>query len=148
MNNPDGSPIIARRNKKQNTAIVSGQYNFTSRMNLNVRVRHYWSILNNTNFYNLKSDGYWTERAFIPNANVNFNTFNIDMFYTWDFLLGSRITVAWKNALGGNITIDPYSNPTYIKNLGQVIDNPHSNELTVKIVYFLDYLNLKRKKKD
>ena len=144
ITNPDGSPVIARRNVKRNTAIVSSQYNFNSRMNVNIRLRHYWSILENTNFYNLKSDGYWNEIAFIPNRNVNFNTFNIDMFYTWDFLLGSRLTIAWKNALGGNVNIDPYNNTSYGKNLGKVIDNPHSNEITVKIVYYLDYLKLKK----
>ena len=114
-------------------------------MNVNIRLRHYWSILENTNFYNLKADGYWNEIAFMPNRNVNFNTFNIDMFYTWDFLLGSRLTIAWKNALGGNANIDPYTNTSYGKNLGKVIDSPHSNEITVKIVYYLDYLKLKKK---
>ena len=145
LKNPDGSPVIARRNVKRNTAIVSSQYNFNSRMNVNIRLRHYWSILENTNFYNLKADGYWNEIAFMPNRNVNFNTFNIDMFYTWDFLLGSRLTIAWKNALGGNANIDPYTNTSYGKNLGKVIDSPHSNEITVKIVYYLDYLKLKKK---
>ena len=145
ITNPDGSPVIARRNVKRNTAIVSSQYNFNSRMNVNIRLRHYWSILENTNFYNLKPDGYWNEIAFIPNRNVNFNTFNIDMFYTWDFLLGSRLTIAWKNALGGNVNIDPYTNTSYGKNFEKVLDNPHSNEITIKIVYYLDYLKLKKK---
>ena len=145
ITNTNGSPVIARRNVKRNTAIVSSQYNFNSRMNVNIRLRHYWSILENTNFYNLKADGYWNEIAFMPNRNVNFNTFNIDMFYTWDFLLGSRLTIAWKNALGGNANIDPYTNTSYGKNLGKVIDSPHSNEITVKIVYYLDYLKLKKK---
>lgn len=67
------------------------------------------------------------------------------MFYTWDFLPGSRLTIAWKNALGGNVSIDPYTNMSYFKNFGEVLNNPHSNEVTVKIVYFIDYLNLKRK---
>ena len=146
INNPDGSPVIARRNLKRNTGIFSAQYNFNAKMNWNVRVRHYWSLLDNTNFYNLKPDGYWNEIAFIPGRDVNFNTFNLDMFYTWDFLLGSRLTIAWKNALGGNVSIDPYANMTYLKNFGKVLDNPHSNEITVKIVYFLDYLTLKKKR--
>ena len=115
-------------------------------MNWTVRLRHYWSALQNTSFYNLKEDGYWNERAFIPDKNINYNTFNVDMFYTWDFLLGSRLTIAWKNALGSNVKVDPYSNQTYFKNFGRAVDNPHSNEVTVKIVYFLDYLKLKRKK--
>ncbi|MGC4101901.1 DUF5916 domain-containing protein [Ferruginibacter sp.] len=145
MNNSNGSPIIARRNVKRNTGIVSAQYNFTKRMNWTVRMRHYWSIINNTNFYNLKTDGYWDEIAFISGKNINYNTFNIDMFYTWDFLLGSRITIAWKNALGNNVVIDPYSNTSYLKNFGRSVNNPHSNEVTVKVVYFLDYLKLKKK---
>ena len=144
--NPNGSPVISRRNLKTNTFIVSSQYNFNSRMNVNIRMRHYWSILQNTNFYNLKPDGYWRDTTFFANENLNFNTFNVDMFFTWDFLLGSRLTIAWKNALGGNVNIDPYSNSTYFKNFGRAVDNPHSNEITVKIVYFLDYLKLKRKK--
>lgn len=146
ITNPDGSPVIARRNVKTNTAVLSGQYNFTSRMNVNIRMRHYWSLLSNTNFYNLKPDGYWDEVAFIPNQNLNFNTFNVDMFYTWDFLPGSRLTIAWKNALGSNVMIDAYANSTYIKNFGKVIDNPHSNEITVKIVYFIDYLKLRKRR--
>ncbi|MBS1510456.1 MAG: carbohydrate binding family 9 domain-containing protein [Bacteroidetes bacterium] len=146
VNNTNGSPIIARRVVKTNTGIFSGQYNFNNRMNWTVRIRHYWSILDNTNFYDLKEDGNLNDRAFIPGKNINYNTFNIDMFYTWDFLLGSRITVAWKNALGTNVNISPYMYATYVKNLGQALSNPHSNEVSVKIVYYLDYLKLKGKR--
>ncbi len=145
LKNPDNSPVIARRNVKTNTFILSAQYNFDARMNWTVRMRHYWSLLNNTNFYYLKKDGYWNEVAFIPGQDVNFNTFNLDMFYTWDFLPGSRLTIAWQNALGANVSIDPYTNMSYIKNFGKVLDNPHSNEITVKVVYFLDYLKFKKK---
>jgi Domain of unknown function (DUF5916) len=143
--NTNGSPVISRRDQKTNTFIVSSQYNFNSRMNVNIRMRHYWSILENTNFYNLKPDGYWRDTTFFANQNLNFNTFNIDMFFTWDFLLGSRLTIAWKNALGNNAVINPYRNASYGKNFGKAIDNPHSNEITVKVVYYLDYLKLKRK---
>ena len=144
--NQDASPVISRRDLKTNTFILSSQYNFTSRMNVNIRMRHYWSILQNTNFYNLNTDGYWRDTTFFANENLNFNSFNVDMFFTWDFLLGSRLTIAWKNALGSNVFIDPYRNGSYGKNFGKAVDNPHSNEITVKIVYFLDYLKLKRRK--
>jgi hypothetical protein len=142
-----GKPIIARRNSKRNIGIVSGQYSFTKRMNLTIRMRHFWNQLSNTNFYDLKNNGYWDERTFINNADVNFNTFNVDMFYTWDFLLGSRITLGWKNALGANVDIDAYANRSYGKNFSSVINNPHSNEVTLKVVYFLDYLKLKKQPK-
>ena len=115
-------------------------------MNVNIRMRHYWSLLQNTNFYNLNADGYWRDTTFFANENLNFNSFNVDMFFTWDFLPGSRLTLAWKNALNTNVSIDPYTNRTYVRNFGKAVDNLHSNELTVKIVYYLDYLKLKRKK--
>lgn len=146
MNNPDGSPVISERNVKTNTAVYTAQYSFSSRMNWNVRVRHYWSLLHNTGFFNLKPDGYWNEVAFVPGQDLNYNTFNVDMFYTWDFLPGSRLTISWKNALGGNVAIDPYKNISYFRNFGEVLNNPHSNEVTVKVVYFIDYLSLKHKK--
>ena len=140
-----GAPIIARRDVKTNTSILAATYSFNARMNMNIRMRHYWRQVLNTNFYDLKDDGNWTDRPFSNGYNQNFNTFNVDMFYTWDFLLGSRITLAWKNALGADVNIDGVTNNTYFKNFNRVFDYPHSNEITVKVVYYLDYLNLKRK---
>jgi hypothetical protein len=140
-----GEPIIARRNVNKNTLIFSSQYNFTARMNWTIRMRHNWTYLSNTNFYNLKNDGYWNEIPFQENRNRNFNSFNIDMFYIWDFLWGSRITLAWKNAIGSNVYLDPYQNDKYIHNFTKMFNNPHSNELTVKVVYFLDHLKFLRR---
>ncbi len=135
-------PIIARRDLKRNTFVFLTQYGFTQRMNWSLRLRHNWTHLNNTNFYTLKNDGYWNEIPFIDGKNRNTNFFNIDMFYTWDFLPGSRITLAWKNALGTNVALDPYQNTNYLKNFSNMFDAPHSNEITLKVVYYLDYLKL------
>ena len=87
---------------------------------------------------------YWTETNFYAGRDVNFNTFNIDMFYTWDFLPGSRLTLSWKNALGGDVYLDETQYRTYFKNFNQVLRSPHSNELSLKVVYYLDYLTLRK----
>ncbi len=138
-------PVISYRKVKINNLVASMQYSFTPRMNWTIRMRHNWTHLENIRFYKLKTDGDWYEVPFSPGRNRNFNVFNIDMFYTWDFKWGSRLTLAWKNALGGNVYLDPYTNTTYRKNFTEVFNNPHSNELSLKIVYFLDYLTLKKK---
>ncbi len=138
-------PIIAFRTVRTNNFIVGGQYNFTARMNASIRLRHNWTSIVNRSFHKLKSDGDWNDYPFADGRNRNFNVFNIDMFYTWDFKWGSRLTFNWKNALGNNVYLDPYINQNYSKNLVAVFNNPHSNEFSVKIVYYLDYLNLKRK---
>ncbi|MGB8191009.1 MAG: DUF5916 domain-containing protein, partial [Chitinophagaceae bacterium] len=145
-----GDPILARRKYTDLSTLLTGSYSFTPRMNMRVRARHYWNKLANTNMYDVKSDGYWTERFDrIPSDyDVNYNTFSLDVFYTWDFRLGSRIVVGWKNWLGRDFEymVDGSSNSYYTKNLGQVFNNPHGNEFTVRFIYYLDYLQLKRKK--
>ena len=141
-----GNPVIGRRNILQTTGTVNGIYNFTSRMNLTLRARHYWSRVNYVAFFDVKNDGYWTERSFIPGRDRNFNVFNIDMFYTWDFKLGSRLIVAWKNALGPDASLNGMQHNNYGKNLTNIFSIPHSNEISVKMVYFLDYLQLKGKR--
>ena len=34
--------------------------------------------------------------------NANYNIFNLDVFYTWDFSLGSKIIIGYKNWLGND----------------------------------------------
>ncbi len=138
-------PIIAFRTVKTNNLIASSQYSFTPRMNWTIRMRHNWTNLTNRSFHKLREDGNWDDITFSERRNRNFNVFNIDMFYTWDFKWGSRLTFGWKNALGSNVSLDPYTNKNYTNNLAQVFSNPHSNEITLKIVYFLDYLDLKKR---
>jgi Domain of unknown function (DUF5916)/Carbohydrate family 9 binding domain-like len=138
-------PIIAFRKVVTSNLVINGQYNFTPRMNWTIRLRHNWTKVENRSFHKLKADGNWDDYAFEDGRDRNFNVFNVDMFYTWDFKWGSRLTFGWKNAIGGDVFLDPYQNKSYVKNLGAMFTNPHSNEVTLKIVYFLDYLTLKRK---
>lgn len=144
---PDGAPILSRRKYAQVTTILSGTYNFTPRMNLVFRSRHYWNRVLNTNFYNVKEDGYWVDRSFIDGQNTNYNTYNLDIFYTWDFRLGSRIIVGYKNWLSPTAAIDGTRYYSYLDNYRKVMGGGrHGNEFTVRFIYYLDYLQLRRKK--
>jgi hypothetical protein len=140
------APILARRTYADVTSVVSGVYNFTSRMNLTVRARHYWNRLQNTNLFNIHPDGYWTERTdLVPsNYNVNYNAFNLDVFYTWDFRLGSRLILGWKNWLGKDFEYYIPGNPykDYVRNASRLFSTPHGNEFTVRFIYFLNYHQL------
>ncbi len=137
-------PIIAFRRLQTSNLIFLTRYNFTPRMNWNLRLRHNWTYVTNRSFHKLKNDGTWNNIAFVPNKNKNFNVFNIDMFYTWDFKWGSRLTFSWKNALGNNVALNPYTYNKFNQNINAMFNNPHSNEVSLKLVYFLDYLDLKK----
>ena len=95
-------------------------------------------------------DGNWIERTdLIPsNYDDNYNAFNLDVFYTWDFRLGSRIILGWKNWLGMDYerAIPGSVHDEYASNMKQTFEQPHGNEVTLRFIYFLDYMSLKKKK--
>ncbi|HUC82118.1 MAG TPA: DUF5916 domain-containing protein, partial [Flavisolibacter sp.] len=74
----------------------------------------------------------------------NYNLFNVDAFLTWDFRLGSRIIVGYKNWVGNPYAVMSQNN--YFRNLKEVFNTSHGNELTVKLIYFLDYNQLRKKR--
>ncbi|MBI1341408.1 MAG: hypothetical protein GC171_00590 [Terrimonas sp.] len=145
----DGSPLAAKRNIRQFTSLFSGVYNFTSRLNLTMRLRHYWSRVNFKEIYTVANDGSVSLR--VPGQGIgpyinNPNYFNIDAFLTWDFRPGSRFIFGWKNWLGDGEFVDGDMYKNYLRNFNQVLQLRHANELTVRFIYFLDYNQLKRKR--
>jgi hypothetical protein len=144
----NGEPIAGQRDLTNFETILSGIYNFTSRQNFTLRARHYWSRVNYTKFYNIDANGDFADRAdpVPPGGNdENFNLFNVDAFFTWDFRLGSRLIVGYKNWLGDDEFIDGTVHTKYFKNLGEIFNLRHGNEITIRFIYFLDYNQLRKK---
>jgi hypothetical protein len=144
MREANGEPIAGFRDFTETTTVLSGIYNFTPRLNMTLRTRHYWNRVNYNSFYNVAENGELTLRPFIPNSNENYNVFNLDAFITWDFRLGSRVIVGWKNWLGDNYGIEATQNRSYLKNLDALFNKSHGNEITLKLIYFLDYNQLRK----
>jgi hypothetical protein len=145
----NGDPIAGRRDITNFTTLFTGTFNFTSRKNLTLRARHYWSKVLYNKFYSIDAEGNFIDRAdpVPPGGNdENFNLFNVDAFFTWDFRLGSRLIIGYKNWLGENEMVDGSSYTKYFNNLKQVFSLRHGNEFTIRFIYFLDYNQLKRKR--
>lgn len=143
---PNGDPIISFVDFSDITSIYSGVYNFTPRMNLTMRIRHNWSKVVYKRFANVDENGKDVPRVFIPGADENVNFFNLDAFFTWDFRLGSRLVLGWKNFLGGDEVVDGALYKRYLSNLKETLNLRHGNELTLRFIYFIDYNKLKKKK--
>lgn len=65
------------------------------------------------------------------------------MVYTWEFAPGSFINVVWKNAV---YDFDNAVERNYFKNISNTLESDQNNNISFKIIYFLDYLQLKGKK--
>lgn len=149
MDKLNGDPLAARREIRQFSTLFSGVYNFTPRMNLTMRMRHYWSRVNFQELYAVNSDGTVAPFPNTPDLHpyiANPNFFNIDAFLTWDFRPGSRIILAWKNWLGEEEYVDSDKYRNYIRNATRVLQLPHGNEITLRVIYFLDYNQFRRKR--
>ncbi|MEO6068979.1 MAG: DUF5916 domain-containing protein [Chitinophagaceae bacterium] len=148
LREPNGSPILGFRDVVDFNTVLSGTYNFTSILNLTLRARHYWNKVHYLSFYNVKSDGTYLPRNFIPDQDQNFNAFNLDAFLTWDFKPGSRVIAGWKNSLGNDYLFNLYGSrfDQYANNLSNSFRLPHGNEFTVRFIYFLDYNQFRKKR--
>ena len=138
---------FARRRVKTVENIVTAKYNFNNMMGITFRARHYYSSVKNKEFYQLEQETgiLIPDGSFTGNIDRNVNFFNVDMVYTWQFAPGSFINVVWKNA------IFDYTNvveKNYFKNFTNTMEADQNNNISLKVIYFLDYLQLKKKKKN
>ena len=136
--------IFAKRDVKTIENILSAKYNFNNMMGINLRIRHYYSSVDNKEFFTLQQDGSLIPNSsYVENKDQNANFFNVDMVYTWQFAPGSFINVVWKNAVYDYTNVVEKS---YFKNLGNTMEADQNNNISLKVIYFLDYLQLKKKK--
>jgi hypothetical protein len=126
------------------------KWNFNALSGLTFRIRHYWTRVNYPNYYELGLKGELNPTTYkgkdASNAsfhNTNFNLFNIDANYTWRFAPGSDLILNWKQNIA-NRNADILRG--YFFNAAQLYDNPLQNSFSLKVIYFLDYLNFVKNK--
>ena len=73
---------------------------------------------------------------------LSFNTFNIDMTYTLQFAPGSFLNIVWKNAIYSS---DEKTAITYMMDFKNTISAPQNNSLSVKVLYYLDWVRFRKK---
>ena len=135
--------IFGARDRNTVENIVEFKYNFNSRMGLNTRLRHYWSKVEYNRFFNLMQDGSLeTNPNFNSNVNQNVNFFNIDMAFVWQFAPGSFLNVVWKDAAFNH---SPLIERDYFNNVSHTLQSDQNNNISLKMIYFLDYLQFKGK---
>jgi hypothetical protein len=136
--------IFGKRDIKSVENLMSFKYSFNDKMNINTRIRHYWSKVNYLEFFTLQDDGSLVKNnVFNQDVNQNYNAFNIDATFTWEFAPGSFINIVWKNAAYDYNTI---VKDGYFKNFNNTMKVDDNNNLSLKVIYFLDYLQLKNHK--
>ena len=134
------SILFNRRDRFTTENVLSAKYNFSKRSGITFRARHYWSKVENKQQYYLNRDGSLSFYKSNPQVS-SFNIFNIDAEYTWQFAPGSFFYIVYKDEGFAN-KFDLHDD--YFKSVNRVFASPQKNTLSLKLVYYLDYLDFKK----
>ena len=128
--------IMGQRNQTTVITELNSQYNFNPDLAVNLSLRHYTSAVDYTNFYSLSPVGDLLPTTYIEQRDNTYNSWNLDIRCSWWFAPGSQLTLLYRNA------IDDFQEmhvQDYPKNIARISDIPKVNNLSLRLVYFLDY---------
>lgn len=135
--------VFAERNREilQNT--LTGKFAITNRMTLNLDARYYWSYAENHEFFTLQDNGYLTPNpSYNLNKNRNFNSWNLDLSYSWWFAPGSEMIVLYRNyALEDTRQVEK----DISNNLKNIFNSNMTNVFSISVRYYIDYNAIKSK---
>lgn len=144
--------VFGQRDVVAHTNVLNIAWSATPWMTTTCRVRHYWGYSRYHRLLDIDNDGrlidptnggfYDSGNSLIaPSAmNRNFNSFTIDLIYRWIFIPGSEVSVVWKNS----IIFENRDVPDGLReDLDFTFRQPGNNNFSIKVLYFLDYHQLK-----
>lgn len=138
--------VFGNRKMERVENSLRGTYNFSTRDAINLSFRNFWSTANfsEDNFTYLMENGrlapftYQNESGNNPNAH--FNIWNLDLSYQWRFAPGSEMIFLYRNSI---LNLDDQSDLVYLESLNRLFETPVRHNLSLRVVYYLDYLSIK-----
>ena len=139
--------LFGERTRNDLTQQVEFNYTLTNRMNISLRTRHYWSVLNYHQFFTLNQDGTLQSIATMgldaegnSAFNLNYNALTVDAAFRWVFQQGSELSFVWKSSVFSSIKD---ISPDYFQNMNNLLNSGLFNSFSLKLLYWLDVAELK-----
>ena len=134
--------LFGERDRTNLSQFLEFNYTITNMMNLSLRTRHYWSVLEYHAFFTLNADG-----SLSPNGslgldaqgnsafNLNYNALTIDCAYRWVVKQGSELSFVWKSSVFSSVKD---ISPDYFQNMNDLFNSGLFNSFSIKFLYWLD----------
>ena len=132
----DDQIYFAKRNRNTYTLSSYAKYSINKDMTINLSARYYWSYVDNREFFTLDDDGGLTPAIYTGNQDQNYNSWNLDLSYSWWFAPGSQISVLYRD---NSATFDRVINTNITNNFSNLFQDNLSHVFSVSIRYFIDY---------
>ena len=141
----DDDIIIGQRDMQNLENKITASYNFNSRQALNLSFRNFWSTATykDKKFFKLQDDGRLQDYNYDTSANdpnTNFNIWNLDLTYNWRFAPGSEAILLYRHQIFNR---DAMADASLGDSFNTLFKQPIKHTLSLKIVYFLDYNEIK-----
>lgn len=143
--NSNGDIYFGQRDLRVIENSLNGRYMFMNNLSLGLSVRHYWSVGVYDAYYLLNLNGELNQMRTSPfNNDFNFNAFNVDVNFSWEFAPGSLLNFNYKNEI---VAENDKVGQSYYYNFSHTFREDQLSRFSLKLVYYLDYQQLKRRKK-
>lgn len=140
-----GNIYFGRRNIDRIQNTINASFVFNPKASLSLNLRQVWTAVKYMDYYILGNDGELiNQNTFEGIDNINFNTMNVDLRFSWWFAPGSEMVILYRNAIAtsGNII-----ETNYFENVNNLLISPQQNNLSIRLTYFLDYNTMRNKLK-
>jgi len=141
VDNVAGDVIMGVRNSKNLTSGLTSSFTFNNKMSMALNFRHYWADIKYTDYKKLDINGELVDVIYTADNDITFNSWNVDLSYSWWFAPGSQLSVLYRNSL---LTSFNGSGFGYFENIRNMFDNPLQNMLSIKLSYYIDYNSISR----
>ena len=144
ITNQDNNIIIGERSIKQLTNAIQLNYAVNAKVNMNLRLRHYWIKVDYKKQYSLQQDGNLMSNHLMvaPDSfDSTFNAFNLDFVARWQFAPASELSLGYrvgKTSFTDNVT------GNYFDGLDTLNDAVGLETLSLRVRWFLDFNGLKK----
>ena len=110
-------------------------------MDIAFKLRYHFDQVENTKFKNLGNDGYLYASNYDGKHNINYTTWTGNLNFNWLFAPGSKLSLVWNHAITND---DSIIRNHWLDNVEQSLTLPQENSLSLKVIYYLDYLYLRK----
>ncbi|CAM1364320.1 Carbohydrate family 9 binding domain-like [Tenacibaculum sediminilitoris] len=142
VNSDDDNIYFGQRDWTSYNNSLTGKYTFSPISSLSLTFRHNWSKVPYNEFYQLnQNNGELENTSYTEQHDMNFNSWNLDLNYAWQFAPGSQLIAFYRNSI---FSSNENATQNFFTNLDNLFSEPNQHTFSVRLVYFIDYNNLKK----
>lgn len=138
--------IFGNRDMESVENSLQGSYNFSTRSGVSLSFRNFWSSAGfaETSFTRLVDNGKLEPVDYVVteenDPDAHFNIWNLDLSYQWRFAPGSEMILLYRNSI---FNLDNRNELVYFESLEDLFSQPARHNLSLRVVYYLDYNTIK-----